>query len=676
MLKENLPFTLFAFLCVFVLKTSAQDTSHFKHLLEIAKTPQEKLAALDSLSSPKLRSTHVDEYIEYSLAYIELAKELDSIEAASKKMINVSYTLTSVKNQPRKVLTLIDGLLARKYAIKDQRLLGNLYLKRGSANTRLDLHQAVVDYESAIENYGEQDSVYVADAHLFSGQAYSNLGKFVPAGESYQKAYEYFEALEDYEYMYYARQGVTTMFSMNGFYDKAKEERKKNIEKIKELKLDHHLVVVYYNQALDYNKLGNKALYLEYLLKAESAMDLVSTENVNSWNKIMVYTSLTEYFSQENNLEKAEAYLALLTYHFNMAPDDLVNQVNLNGAMAQYHYSMGDYKAALLNAEKKLAVAKKLGYEGVVLDAYQILSKIYEADGKYKLGLENKNNYVALKDSIYNKTTANKLAYYQTLYEIEKKENELIEKNTNIQLLEKDNESSKKRLIYSIIALLSLFGMVLLYRNRMRFKSKKIMQEQFSQELLVSQEEERRRISKDLHDGLGQRLLLIKNNVLQTQDEDTKKLVETAIDEVRSISRNLHPFQLQELGITKAIQHTVSQVDENTTLFITSEIDNIDNIFSKKQEINLYRIIQESLSNVIKHASAEAGKVVVKRYPHMVNISIRDNGVGFDFSEKFQNIKSLGLKTLLERTKFLNGQMKVHSKRNNGTLLEFQFPTA
>ena len=675
MLKENLHLILFAFLCVFVMKTSAQDITQLKYLLEIANTPQEQLVALDSLSSSKIRATNVDEYIEYSLAYIELAKELDSIEAASKKMVNVSYTLTSIKNQPRKVLTLIDGLLARKYAIKDDRLLGNLYLKRGGANTRLDLNQAVLDYASAIENYGDKDSLYVADAYLFSGQAYSNLGKFVPAGESYQKSYEYFEALKDYEYMYYARQGVTTMFSMNGFYDKAKEERDKNILKIKELELDHHLVTVYYNQALDYNKLGNKALYLEYLLKAEEAMDLVPEADVNSWNKILVYSSLSDNFSQENNLEKAEAYLALLTYHFNLAPDDLLNQVNYNGSMAEYHYALGGYNMSRQFAEKKLEVAKEMGYEGVILDSYQILSKIYEADGKFKLGLEAKNNYVALKDSIYNKTTANKLAYYQTLYEIEKKENELIEKNTNIQLLEKDNESSKKRLIYSVIVLLSLFGMVLLYRNRMRFKSKKIMQELFSQELLVSQEEERRRISKDLHDGLGQRLLLIKNNVLQTQDEETKKLVETAIDEVRSISRNLHPFQLQELGITKAIEHTVNQVDENTTLFITSEIDNIDNIFSKKQEINLYRIIQESLSNVIKHAGAEAGKVVVKRYPHMVNISVRDNGVGFDFPEKFQNIKSLGLKTLLERTKFLNGQMKVHSKRNTGTLLEFQFPT-
>ncbi|MBL4662359.1 MAG: sensor histidine kinase [Flavobacteriaceae bacterium] len=676
MLKANLQLIIPVFMCVFILKTSAQDRTHFKSLLENAKNPQEKLAALDSLTDPELSADNIDEFIEYSLSYIELAKEMDSIEAASKKMIHVSHALISIKNQPRKVLTLIDGLLARKYAIKNPRVLGNLYLKRGGANTRLDLQQALVDYEKDIQNYGDNDSLFVADAYLFSGHAYSNLGKFVPAGENFQKAYEYFEALKDFEYMFYSRQGVTTMFSMNGFYDKAKKERDKNIEKIQELGLDHHLVVVYYNQALDYNKLGDKDLYLEYLLKAENAIKLVLEDYVNTWNKILVYTSLTEYFAKENNIERAEAYLALLTYNFEKAPDDLINQVNYFGAMAHYYYAINNNKKALQFAKQKLEISKKIGYEEVILDAYEILATVYEANGNYKLSLENRNTFIAIKDSIYNKTTANKLAYYQTLYESEKTENELIEKNTSIQLLEKDNESSKKRLIYSVIALLSIFGMVLLYRNRMRIKSKKNMQEQFSQELLVSQEEERKRIAKDLHDGLGQRLLLIKNNVLQTQDEDTKKLVETAIEEVRSISRNLHPFQLQELGITKAIEHTVNQIDENTSLFITSEIDNIDNIFDKKQEINLYRIIQESLSNVIKHASAEAGKVVVKRHPHMVNISIRDNGVGFDFSEKFENIKSLGLKTMLERTKFLNGQMKVHSKKNRGTLLEFQFPTA
>ena len=243
------------------------------------------------------------------------------------------------------------------------------------------------------------------------------------------------------------------------------------------------------------------------------------------------------------------------------------------------------------------------------------------------------------------------------------------------ELLEKDNEASQRRLIFITFSLILFFGFVFLYRNRMQLKNKKILQEKFSQELLVSQEEERKRISKDLHDGLGQQLLLIKNKVVKNNDNEAKNLVETAIEEVRGISRDLHPFQLQELGITKAIEMTLSQIDENTTLFISSEIDNIDNIFDKRQEINIFRIVQESLSNIIKHANAEASKVTLKRNLHSIILEIKDNGIGFDFSEKYQNIKSMGLKTLLERTKFLNGQMKVTSKKNQGTTIEFIFPT-
>nr|WP_262913404.1 ATP-binding protein [Aequorivita xiaoshiensis] len=151
-------------------------------------------------------------------------------------------------------------------------------------------------------------------------------------------------------------------------------------------------------------------------------------------------------------------------------------------------------------------------------------------------------------------------------------------------------------------------------------------------------------------------------------------MVNHTIEEVRSISRDLHPFHLQELGVTKAIENTIRQIDENTSLFISSEIDNIDNLFTKEEEVNIYRIVQESLSNILKHANAEAGKVSIKILSNNILISIRDNGVGFDFSDKFQDLKSLGLKTLLERTKFLKGQMKVTSKKDFGTLLEFQLP--
>ncbi|NNF30770.1 MAG: sensor histidine kinase [Flavobacteriaceae bacterium] len=670
---KALPKFLFIFIFLLTSRSWSQDIDYYINLSETTADRYEKLIALDSVIS-KAGKTDLDAFISYSLKYIEVAKEMDSIEAAARKMINVHYSLSSVKNEPREALTIIDGILARKYKIQDSYLLGGLYLKRGGSNYKLNLTDAVEDYKMAIANFTEKDSLYVADAYLFSGQAYSNMGKFVPAGESYRKAYNYFEALGDYEYMFYAQQGITTMFSMNGFHEKAMIEREKNIKKIESLGLTHHLPTEYYNQALDYEKIGNKIKYLEYLFKAKDAIDNSRENNMEISNEMYIYAELVDYYCESGQIPAAEEYLELINKFHENSQDDLITSSQYLGANAKYHFSRGEYETALEYAKQKLIKAETLKYEENILSSHKLLSDIYNAQGAFKKALEHELAYSELKDYIYNKGVANSLAYYQTLYETEKNEKELVEQSANIQLLEKDNQTFKKLMIFGGVALLLLFGVILLYRNQLYFKNRQVLQEKFSQELIVSQEEERMRISKDLHDGLGQRLLVIKNKMLTSRDDETKNMIDETIEEVRSISRDLHPFQLQELGITKALEHTVTQIDENTTLFISSEIDNIDNLFNEEAEVNIYRIVQESLSNVLKHAKAEASKISVKKMANFVVISIKDNGVGFDFSEKLQNVKSLGLKTLMERTRFLDGQMKVESRFNNGTTLQFQFP--
>src|SRR5699024_4646460 len=198
------------------------------------------------------------------------------------------------------------------------------------------------------------------------------------------------------------------------------------------------------------------------------------------------------------------------------------------------------------------------------------------------------------------------------------------------------------------------------------------MHELFSQKLLLSQEAERKRISENLHDGIGQQLLVIKNRIISSGDPEVKKLLDDAIEEVRLISRDLHPFLLKEMGITKAIQHTIQRIDENTKLFISTDIDNIDGLTTKENELNIYRIVQEAMSNILKHAHADAARVSIKNLGNTIIISIRDNGIGFDFNEKYEDAQSLGLKTLMERARFINGDMKVTSKHNGGTILEFQ----
>lgn len=654
---------------------SAQEQDPYQIQASSASDPLDRLEALDTLIY-RNRRADIDAFINYSQQYIAIAKQIDSMEWAAKKMINLSYSLTSIKNNPNRTLEMIDSLLLEQDKIKNGFLLGSLYLKRGGANFRLNLEQSVIDYEKAIANFRSEDSVYIADAHLFSGQAYANIGNFVPAGENYKRAYEIFENLKDYEYMYYARQGITTMYSMNGFYEKAKEERLKNIDKIKELGLEHHLVTAYYNQALDYNKLGEQDAFLENLRLAEAAIDNKTATPINPTTKMYVYNKLVDHYASEGDLVTAKQYLELLEENNKESPDDLINQIQYNDAMANYNLAAGNLDEALKHAEARLAHAKVIKLEEDIMNSHLMLSKVYEARGDYKAGLASRDSYQSVKDSIYNRANANSLAYYQTLYETEKKERQLADQEASIQLLEKDRLAERKRAIFLIASVVAIFFIVILYRTRKNLQKEKVLQEAYSQELLISQEEERKRISKDLHDSLGQKLLLIKNRIREEGDTETKDLVDNTIDEVRSISRNLHPFQLQELGITRAIENTISQIDENTHLFISAEIDNIDSCFDKKQEVNLYRIVQEALSNVVKHAKAEAGKVILKKDTDLVHLTIKDNGEGFDFQEQYQNTSSLGLKTLLERTRLMRGQMKVHSKPESGTTLEFQFPLA
>ncbi len=662
--------SLLFFLALYSISGYGQDISHYENIAATTSDTSVKLEAIDSILI-RTFTTNPKSFISYSLEYISLAKEVDSIEWAAKKAMNLQYPLTNTANDPLKAITVINSVLARKYKIKDSLLLGGLYIKRGKANTKVDLKEAIKDYNKALENFSINDCLNIADTYLFRGQAYSNLGRFVKASEDFSRAYTLYEDKQKYNYMVFAQQGVISMFSMNGFYDKAKTERDALIEKMKFLELNSFLSNEYYNQALDYKKTGASNLELKYLLMAEEAFDEKGSGQATF---IGIHARLIEYYCEHNQLAEAKTHLDLLN---NLSIDLTKNplaELNFLSGKGKYLQTTGEYEEALEIIQKKLSVAKKLGLEDEIMSSYSFLSDLYYDLGDYKNSIENKKASNAIKDSLYNRSTAYALAYYQTLYETEKKEKELVEKTTSITLLEKDNDSFKKAILFGGIAILLGFGLIILYRNQRHLKNNKILQEKFSQELLISQESERRRISKDLHDGIGQQLLVIKNKLIATGDADTKKMVDHTIEEVRTISRDLHPFQLQELGITKAIENTLNLIDENTTLFISAEIDNIDNMFSKEDEINIYRIVQESLSNIIKHANAEAGKVSVKKFSNNILISIRDNGVGFDFSEKYQDVKSLGLKTLLERTKFLKGQMKVTSKKDTGTVLEFQFP--
>ncbi len=240
----------------------------------------------------------------------------------------------------------------------------------------------------------------------------------------------------------------------------------------------------------------------------------------------------------------------------------------------------------------------------------------------------------------------------------------------------------KTRFFHFMAIALFLAGILLVHKLRVRYlKVEKRRQQQFSQELIESQEKERKRIAGELHDGLGQNLLIIYNEIQQFFQETgsvPQKLenfvpaVKETIDEVREIARDLHPHQLEQLGLTKAIQAMIRKIEHSDDINFTSDIDFIDNKIPAKLGIHLYRIIQEALTNVMKHSKARNVQIRIKDNTKLIKIRIIDDGIGL---KRIQGKSSgFGLDSLKERARLLNAYFKISSPKNGGTKILLDIP--
>jgi signal transduction histidine kinase len=660
---------LFLFFTIF--SVAQEEVEHYKKIVETTGDKQLKLAALDSILGITWKERNFNDFIDYTFTYVELAENLGEYEQLAKKAMNATHPITTFRNDPQLAVALIDKAITYESKLTDNFLKGGLYLRRGRAYVRFDTQKAIDDYDKALEIFGEEDDAYKADAHLFRGQAYSNQGLFVQASDDYKKAYDYYEKANIPEYMLHARSGEIIMYSKNGFIEKAIAQRDELIQDIKKLKLYQYLSIHLYNQSIDYKKLNNDNQRYQLL---NEALTFADSSNNPTFNYTAIYSSLSEHFSLNNNLQKAAVYLAKAEVYLPEIPNDrYANSIYLMAAI-QYHINTNNLDLAKEKAIERLEVLETLGIDEETISTHQTLSELYLKLGDKENAYTHLNLHITLKDSLFNQSKTNALIYYQTLYETERKEKELFENRSSIALLEEKNNSMRRQYVFGGVTVTLGFILLFLYKNQRDLKSKKEMNEKYTQDLLMAQEDERKRISKDLHDGIGQSLLLIKNKVVLNKDDNAKSMVENAIEEVRSISRALHPFQLQELGITKAIQNIIYQVDESSELFITSEIENIDGLFNLQQEVNIYRIVQESFNNILKHSKATGVKIDIQKMQKQIQLTIKDNGKGFDFSDKYIDFKSIGLKTLKERSRLLKGTMKVESQPGKGTSLEFLIP--
>jgi len=198
----------------------------------------------------------------------------------------------------------------------------------------------------------------------------------------------------------------------------------------------------------------------------------------------------------------------------------------------------------------------------------------------------------------------------------------------------------------------------------------------FARQLIASQEQERKRIAAELHDSLGQQFLLIKNSAARQQFGDIDAAATQGLEEVRSIAYDLRPLNLDRLGLTVALEEMLDKVSSASGLTCAADITPIDGCLTTEGEISLYRIIQEGVNNIVRHARATRASVEAWPEDGYLHVIVRDDGCGFDAAATVGRSAApgLGLMGIAERVRLLGGTHTMTSASGQGTMLTIQIP--
>ena len=347
-----------------------------------------------------------------------------------------------------------------------------------------------------------------------------------------------------------------------------------------------------------------------------------------------------------------------------------------------YMLRVKKFDEALRMLDSVLAYVKYSQYSEVMPPYYHLRYRVYEEKGDYEKAFEFYKEKVAVDDSLDAIGNAKLLAELQFRYDDEKKERIRMKKENELKLQIKQDAIDMAKFRQKVIIFISIILVVLLFIIVMYFRLKQKSDNQFSFTIANKLEEERGRIARDLHDGLGQSMIVLKNkfNKLEISDSDQAKHLDDnfseVIEEVRSISRSLIPPELRRLGLKKAVINMMAEIEKSTGMIVTTDIEIFDNVdFEEHQSIRFYRVIQELCTNTVKHSGATSIKLEAIKSNGDLLITYQDNGSGLDMEKWRSAENSVGFKSIQQRLKYLKGSIKVE-KPKIGFKVELKIPEA
>lgn len=429
---------------------------------------------------------------------------------------------------------------------------------------------------------------------------------------------------------------------------------------------------------------------IDHFLLAKNMLEKIGNED----GIINCYHNLASVYNRFRQPEKAYECLQKCLEYYRREKD-------WNG-MAGALYNLGTTFRKLKKFDKSIETyleADKIGREhnlrGGVQFLYEAMAQTYYEAHDYKNSRDYYVKYMTLRDSIYNNEKSKQMMELETKYQSEKKEREILGLN-----LEKKKKDQYILILVSLMILLGLTGSYVIYLIRTKrviaeqnnkISEQKIIELQKDHQLLATQlvlqgeEAERSRLARDLHDGLGGLLSGIKltlshmkgNVVLTSESVDLYDkavvMLDSSIQELRRVAHNMMPEALVKFGLKDALFDFCDSL-KNKQIQLKFQHFGETNRFDAKIEIGLYRIAQELMNNAFKYSQATELIVQLVQEQNRINLTIQDNGKGFD-TLILQTSKGSGIANIRSRVESLNGRFELYSESGKGTevIVEFRW---
>ena len=445
------------------------------------------------------------------------------------------------------------------------------------------------------------------------------------------------------------------------------------------------------NLALAYEKIGIVEMnlqnfdtamhYFDIALEIQEKLENVIGINTLHTNQGSIYLEKGEY---RKALEKFDA--ALENFGRIDYPEGVISALHCKAKVLS---KTGFYSQAEMLLDSSLKMAIRHNFPDLQRDIYEAYYHHYLDRKNYKKALEYQSRYYEIKNQIWNVEKETNISKLRMRYEKEKDQAQILTlTNENLEKDLKIRKRTNQRNIYLFFAggilLIAVFMLIFLrakskhdnylamQRIRQLEKDKKLISAQF---ILEGQEEERKRIAKELHDGIGVLLSTAKMQFSSidgvTPDSRPKinnatRLLEIAATEVRKITHNMMPGLLTKYGFFEAVDDLIEQINESGTIKAEMTVEGPQPRFSDQEEFMLYRIVQEMINNTLKHAEATRVDLRISVSGNKLQLEYEDNGKGFNAEEKMNN-KSIGLTSMKSRSNYLGGDLKLTSAPDKGT---------